>query len=345
MVRSQWSDQRRKIAAKKAQLRIETVDLYPDWTTYELRCTLKRRRLLVQRNDDYRSADRKKDEPISHLKDKQALIAYLEAADKGGRHNSPYLDWTAKDLRYMISNHGDVDVDIKAKKIILAAALERADVAYGFPLLDLPAELRNRIYRFVFEQAYPTRRLQKRNDGPTYYPRHEMGLHYTRGPMGADIGHPLLAVSQQVRHESLPIYVSMKVFHIVRLGSDSPSHRLRLPMDESLFKSVRTFQKSFGHIYYVGHGEYYQPTLRVDLHVKEPGYEFTLLLRHLIPRRFHNSWRLRPPNFSKGGPEYHCPILHTALKQELDALCKNPGVGNFGRTEFEGLWKVVASVS
>lgn len=136
----------------------------------------------------------------------------------------PYLALPAKSLHELARSHA-LKPAKAARKTDLVALLEQADNALTFPFMDLPPELRTRVYRFLFLQVHA---LRKDNGSISFcvYPTsgdclRRLDLSGECGAYGTGNGplkeHPIMSVSIQLRQESLPFFYQIRRFPLMKL--------------------------------------------------------------------------------------------------------------------------------
>ncbi|KAF1353936.1 hypothetical protein BDV97DRAFT_127495 [Delphinella strobiligena] len=139
----------------------------------------------------------------------------------------PYLAISVKSLHKLARLRG-LKPPKSARKADLVALLEQADDALTFPFMDLPPELRTRVYRFLFLQVHAFRQ----DADSTYlyvYPTygecyHRIDYSGECGAYGTGDGplmeHPITNVSRQLRQESLPFFYQIRRFPLMELEYD-----------------------------------------------------------------------------------------------------------------------------
>ena len=277
------------------------------------------------------------------------------------RFREPHGQWAVPELRQFLEAR-NIDARLSSKRSILVKALVKADDKRRFPVLRMPAELRNKIYRFAILQSHRARR--ERHGMPTYY---DETSHASRP-------HPLLSVSRQIRNEALPVFFTTRRFLLTSVGN----HARRFIQNSIRWtssRSVHTTGKEYPEWIDTMSGEQLatmssfaleinlkSPSARrqlgiycrllVDFRPQDANYSTRLvvsrktmpwnnkLLSHEPRYRTLNAFDTQERKWMNLEPAVTLARYKTLLKAVetvLHDICKAPGFGHFGREELKRL--------
>lgn len=134
----------------------------------------------------------------------------------------PYSDWGATTLKVFAQQRNITwnRIRPRASKEYMVELLQKTDHHSSFPLLALPVELREKVYRYAFRQKAPIQRYRTRE-----------GTYHKHGE-GSYAEHNLTRTSRAVRAEALPVFYAERRFSINTWGLEykhCPMEHLNTP--------------------------------------------------------------------------------------------------------------------